>query len=105
MPRHVDKLTVGGHRVNFTADLLELRVEILQIRKLRGAHERKVGGIEKEDAPLPLKILPGYCMEVVVLISLYGEVTDFFIDERHGVTFFVIIFGGWLAFANFSLRP
>ena len=84
MPRLMDEVGIAGNRVDFAADGLEFLIEIGQILQFRGAHEGKIGRIEEEHAPLAQHFSLGDGTESVVLVALYGEIGNFFLNQGHG---------------------
>ena len=84
MPRLMDEMGIAGNRVDFAADGLEFLIEIGQILQFCGAHKGKIGRIEEEHAPLAQDVRLGDSSESVVLVALYGEIGNFFLNQGHG---------------------
>ena len=80
----MDEVGIAGNRVDFAADGLEFLIEIGQILQFCGAHEGKIGRIEEEHAPLAQDVRLGDSPESVVLVALYGEIGNFFLNQGHG---------------------
>ena len=89
MPCLVNEVRIAGDAEDLAAELLELRVLLLQIRKLRRAHEREVRRIEEEHAPLALEVCLRVLLELtlrrafLLLERVYLKIADFLIDLRH----------------------
>lgn len=80
VPCLVYEVRVARYGVDLATCGLELVVLLGQILQLGGAYEREVGGVEEEDAPFAQNIGLRYGFEVIVYISLYVEINDFFFD-------------------------
>ena len=83
MPSFVDKMGIGGHRIDLAADGLELLVLFRQILQLGGTHKGKVRRIEKEHAPLSQDIFLSYNLIFVLVLGIGAIIGNFLIDHRH----------------------
>ena len=90
VPRLVDEMGIGGHRVDLAAYIAELLVLVRQILQLRRADEGEVRRIEEEYAPLAENVFLGNKLEVVGVIGIDLEIGYFLVDQRHTVT---LLFG------------
>mgnify|MGYP000469599900 CR=1 FL=1 len=84
VPRLVDEMAVARNRIDLASDGFEIFIFFSEILKLRGAHEREVGRVEEEHAPLAQHFSLGDGTESVVLVALYGEIGNFFLNQGHG---------------------
>ncbi len=91
MPGLVDKVGIAGNGVDFAADGLEFLVEVGQVLQLCGAHKGEVSRIEEEHAPLAQYVRLGNSTESVVLVALYGEIGNFFLNQGHRNTSICIL--------------
>ena len=83
MPSFVDKVGVARDCINLAAHRLEFLVEVGQILQLCGADKGKVGRVEEKYAPLAQNIRFANGTEGVVLISLNGKISNFFLNQGH----------------------
>ena len=83
MPCFVDKMGIGGHRIDLAADCLKLLVLFCQILQLGRANEGKVRRIEEEYTPLAQDVFLTYKLEFVFVIGIGAKIRNFFIDHRH----------------------
>jgi hypothetical protein len=81
MPSLVDKMRIAGNRVNFALDGLELVIQIREIFQFRRAYKGKIRGIKEKHRPLVKNIRLGYDSERFILISMYGKITHFFLNQ------------------------
>ena len=87
--------------------LVVQRAEVFQLRR---AHEREVGRVEEEHAPLPQHVVLRHRFEVVVMERLDGEVVDFLVDHGHSCCSYLLktlpagsVFAKLLSKANFLI--
>ena len=83
VPSLVDKMGVGGYRIDLAADGAELLILVSQILQLRGTHEGKVRRIEEKDAPLTKDVFLAYKLKVIFVIGVGAKIGNFLIDHRH----------------------
>ena len=83
VPSLVDKVGIGGHGVNLTADGLKLLVLVRQILQLRRTNEGKVRRIEEKDAPFSKDIFLAYKLKLVFVIGIGAKIGNFLVDHRH----------------------
>ena len=90
MPRLVDIVGIAGDRINLASCRVELLIEIGQILQLCGADKSKVRRIEEKYTPLVQYIRFAHGAKSVVLITLHGKIGDFFLDQGHGLSSFIL---------------
>ena len=86
MPGLVGEMGVGGHGVDFDAQLLELGVVVSHVAQLGRADEGEVGRVEEEDGPLALQVGFGDFDELALLERLSFERLDLGVDNGHSQT-------------------
>ena len=105
VPRLVREMRVARHRVDLAVRFLELVVQRAEVFQLGRAHEREVGRVEEEHAPLPQHVVLRHRFEVVVVERLDGEVVDFLVDHGHGCCSYLrSILAKLLSKANFLIN-
>ncbi len=67
VPCLVHEVGVGGHGVDFYAQLLELVVVVSHVAQFGGAHEGEVSGVEEEHSPLAQHVLFGHFDKLAIL--------------------------------------
>ena len=83
VPCLVNKVGIGGYRIDLTVCCLELIVDVCKILKLGGADKGEVCGVEEEYAPLAENVGLADGLELVIHKSLYAEIGNFLVDQRH----------------------
>ena len=73
MPGLVREMRVARHGVDLAIGGFELVVQGGQVLKLRGAHEREVGRVEKEDRPFAFEVFVRDRYEFAVVVGLNLE--------------------------------
>ncbi len=83
VPGFVGEVGVGGHTVDFHAQLLELGVVVSKVTQLGRADEGEVGRVEEHDRPLALQVGFAYLNEFAVVEGGGVERFDLAVDDRH----------------------
>ena len=83
VPRLMHEMGVRGNGVDLAPGGLELVVLVGQVLKLGGTHEREVGRVEEEHAPLAQDVVLGHRLEFAILKRLHAEISYLFVDHRH----------------------
>ncbi|MNQ61158.1 hypothetical protein D3C85_754690 [compost metagenome] len=83
VPGLVGEVGVGGHAVDFHAQLLELGVVVGQVAQLGRADEGEVGRVEEHHGPFALQAGFGDFDEFALVVGGGFERFDFGIDQRH----------------------
>jgi hypothetical protein len=102
----IAEVGVGRDRVDLDAELLEGVVVVGEVLELGRTHEREVGGIEHEHAPLAPDRLVRDGHELALVVGGRLERFDRRVDDRHAVLLGRLAAGSILAarpFCAFSL--
>ena len=86
VPGLMNEMSIARDGVDLAASFLELAVKRAEVLELGRAHEREVGGIEEEHAPMTDDVVLRNGLEVVVMERLDGEVRNFLVDHGHGLS-------------------
>ena len=85
MPCLVHEVGVGRDREDLAAGCLERIILVREVLELGRADKGEICGVEEEYAPLAEDIGLADGLERVIDISLYGEIRNFLVDQRHSM--------------------
>ncbi|MCY1407429.1 hypothetical protein D9M71_227290 [compost metagenome] len=83
MPGLVGEVGVGGHAIDFHAQLLEFGVVVSQVAQFGRANESEVSRVEEEHGPLAFQVGFGQLDELALVVGGGFERFDFGVDQRH----------------------
>ncbi|MNZ34573.1 hypothetical protein D3C78_519520 [compost metagenome] len=83
MPGFVGEVGVGGHTVDFHAQVFEFGVVVGQVAQLGRADEGEVGRVEEHHGPFALEVGFRHFDELALVVSSGFERFYLAVDDRH----------------------